>query len=242
MSSPAVALCNQALRLLGEGSITSFTEGTELANTCATLWQDTTRALLASYPWRFTLRKAQLSRLADAPINEWPYAHQLPPGHLVLRQIFATAAYGARPLLDYERFEDLVLSRQPALWADYQAEVDPALWPPAFTLLARYALAADFAVAVAGSMTAAEWWDKKAFGSPSEARMGGQMGVARRLDAQQQPPQAITDFPLIQARHGSYDACVVVVSSNAGPASPPNGAGGAGSIVGLAIVGTGVVA
>jgi hypothetical protein len=224
MSSPAVALCNQALRLLGEGTITSFTEGTELANTCATLWQDTARGLLASYPWRFTLRKAELSRLADAPINEWPYAHQLPPGQLVLRQIFASPTPGVSPLLEYERFEDQVLARQPQLWADYQAEVDPALWPPAFALLARYALAADFAVPVAGSMSAAEWWDRKAFGGPGEARMGGQMGVARRLDAQQQPPQAITDFPLIDARNGSF-------AQARGPSTGPIPA-----IVGVAVV------
>jgi hypothetical protein len=28
------------------------------------------------------------------------------------------------------------------------------------------------------------------------------MATARRVDAQQQPPQAITDFPLITARFG----------------------------------------
>lgn len=203
MSSSALQLCNQALRLLGEAGITSFTEGTELANTCSTLWQETCRSLLSSYPWRFTLRKAELSRLADAPINEWPYAHQLPPDQMVLRQIFASATPGAAPLLEYERFGDTVLARQPRLWADYQVETDPATWPPAFALLARYALAADFAVPVAGSMTAADWWHRKAFGGPGEAMMGGQMATARRLDAQQQPGQAITDFPLIDARNGS---------------------------------------
>lgn len=202
MSSPAVSLCNQALRLLGEGGITSFTEGTALADTCATLWQDTIRGLLAAYPWRFTLRKAALARLADSPINEWRYAHQLPPDLMVLRQIFAGTGANAMPLLEYERFEASVLAQQPQLWADYQVETGPETWPPAFMLLARYALAADFAIPVAGSQTAAEWWDRKAFGTPSEARMGGQMGVARRLDAQQQPPQAIRDFPLIVARNG----------------------------------------
>jgi hypothetical protein len=202
MSSSAVSLCNQALRLLGEAAISSFDEGSDLAATCNTLWQDTTRGLLAAYPWRFTLRKAQLSRRAEAPANEWPYAHALPPGMLVLRQLFNTASPGGSPVLEYERFGDDVYSRQVALWADYQVETDPGTWPPAFVLLARYALAADFAMAVTGSATSAQLWFARAYGTPGENLNGGQMAVARRLDAQQQPPQAITDFPLLAARRG----------------------------------------
>jgi hypothetical protein len=206
VSSSAVALCNQALRLLGEAEISSFDEGTDLANTCSVLWEDTCRSLLAQYPWRFTLKKQQLSRLADAPLNEWSYAHALPPDLLTLREIFAAAGAGAPRVLAYERFEGQIYSNTATLWADYQVQTDPATWPPAFRLLARYALASEFAVPVTGSLSAANGWAVRAYGSPAEGGNGGQIRIARRLDAQQQPPQAIEDFPLVAARHGGTAA------------------------------------
>lgn len=202
MTTPRIELCNQALRLIGAETITSFDEQSDLAQTCSILFDDTILALQAVYPWRFSLAKQQLSRLTDAPLNEWTYAHALPPDRLTLRQIFATASAGALPVAAYEVFGTRVLSDHPDLWADYQVATDPATWPPYFRNLARHALAAVLAVPVAESADRAELYDRLAYGTPAEGRVGGLMGQARRLDSQQQPPQALVDFPLITARLG----------------------------------------
>lgn len=204
MTAAAVELCNQALRLLGDTAITSFDEGTDLAATCSTLYGETARAALQSYPWRWTLAKARLARLADAPASEWTHQHALPPDRLTLRQLFPSAAPGAAAVQDYELFGDRVLSHAPDLWADYQRETDPETWPPAFRLLMRYALAAELAVPVTSSTTQADYWTRAAYGSPAEARGGGQMRVCRQLDSAQQPPQIISDYPLIRARLGGW--------------------------------------
>jgi len=198
----AVALCNQALRMLGEVSITSFEEGSEISETCNILYPDAMKGLLCSYPWRFSMAKQRLSQLLEKPINEWTYAHTLPPRMLLLRQLFASDGAYAQPLQEYELFEGRIYSHRPALWADYQQETDAATWPPHFIDLAKNALAALFAVAVTGSTTAADLYHRRAYGTPQEAGGGGLMRQARNLDAQQQPPQAITDFPLIAARYG----------------------------------------
>lgn len=202
MATPKVELVNQALRLIGSEAITSFDEQSDLAETCSSLFDDTINALQSSYPWRFTLEKQQLSRLLDPPINEWTYAHALMPGQLLLRQLFPSAQVGARPVTEYEVFGTRVFSHQPTLWADYQVARDPATWPAYFRNLARHALAAVLAIPVAESAERADYYDRKAFGSPSEGRTGGLMGEARRLDAQQQPPQMVDNFPLIAARQG----------------------------------------
>ena len=202
MTAAAVALCNQALRLLGEASIAAFEEGTDLAATCSMLYDDTAKAILEGYPWRFTMAKVQLAREADAPPNEWTYQHALPPDRRQLRQLFPGADEHLPPVADYEVFGNLVLSDCPELWADYQRETDPDTWPSAFRLLMRYALAAELAVPVTGSASMADYYDRKAYGSPAEGRVGGQTRVARSLDAQQQPPQRIEHFPLIAARFG----------------------------------------
>jgi len=202
MTAAAVVLCNQALRLLGDAAIASFDDGTDLAATCSTLYPDTVRGLLQSYPWRWTLAKVRLARLADRPVNEWTYQHALPPDRLVLRQLFPGDAEHLPPVADYEIFGDNVLTDCPDVWADYQRETDPETWPPAFRLLMRYALAAELAVPVTSSTSAADYWRGQAYGTPGEARSGGQMRVCRQLDSQQQPPQRIEDFPLIRARFG----------------------------------------
>jgi hypothetical protein len=204
MTTTAVALCNEALRLLGDATINSFDDETDLAETCNQLYPTTVQALLAGHPWRFTMRKVQLSRDADAPLNEWRYKHALPSNRLTVRQMFNSGRVGAPPLLAYEIFENRVFSDQIDLWCDFQVETDPATWPPTFRHLARTVLAADMAVAVTGSVNLAAAMRVVAYGSPSEGGNGGLMAVARRLDAQQQPPQVLTDFPLISARFGGW--------------------------------------
>lgn len=204
MTTAAVALCNEALRLLGEAAIASFDDGTDMAETCATLHDSTIRALLAGHPWRFTMAKVQLARLVEAPLNEWRCAHALPPDRLQLRQVFTSGAVGATPLLAYEVFEGRLFSNHDDLWCDYQRVAEPASWPAPFRHLARYALAADLAVPVTASASMAQAMRQVAFGAPSERGNGGLMAAARLADSQQQPPQAITDFPLIAARFGGW--------------------------------------
>lgn len=202
MTTPAVTLCNQALRMLGEFGIASFDEGTDQATTVSLIYADTVRLLLTMHPWRFTLKKARLARLTEIPVSEWQHQHALPPDSLALRALYPAGTPGAPTVERYEIFERSVLSNTLDLWADYQAEIDAGLFPAWFQGLARCALAADFAMAVGAGSTAAELFHRRAYGNPQDSMAGGLMGVARRMDSQQQPPQQITDFPLTQARFG----------------------------------------
>lgn len=201
MTTAAVALCNEALLMLGDTTITSFDDQSDLAESCARLYTTTVAGLLAEHPWRFTLGKVRLARLAEPPLNEWTHAHALPADRLTIREISASGAVGARPLHAYEIFEGRVFSDQADLWCDYQRNVDPANWPPVFRALARHALAADLAVPVTGSASLAAEMRRVAFGPSGDN--GGILAKARRVDSQQQPPQAITEFPLITARFGT---------------------------------------
>lgn len=208
MATSAVALCNEALKLLGAETLTAFEEGSDLGETCQVLYPTTVRAALAGYPWRFTLTKAQLSRQVTGPETEWTYAHSLPPAMLVLRQLFPSAQPYAPPVRQYEVFGTLVLSHQLDLWADYQVEPDAATFPPLFRDAVRAALAAALALPVMESTERADYFQRQAYGSPAEGGAGGLMGRARRADAQQQPPQVLTDFPLLTARHGGWRGTV----------------------------------
>jgi hypothetical protein len=195
-----ITLANSALRLLGEFGVAALDEGTDLAETIQLIQRDTVRALLTEHPWRFTMRKAQLARLADAPINEWTHAHSLPADRLTVRAMRPSSAATKDVVTEYEIFDNRVYSHQQDIWCDYQVDVDPGAWPPYFTNLVRNALAADFAMAVGAGPTAGQYFHQRAFGSPSEGRGGGLMQTARRIDSQQQPPQRILSNPLLSAR------------------------------------------
>lgn len=197
-----VTLANAALGLLAESSITSFEDPPDLAGKVAQIYPVTVRAQLGSYPWRFTMRKAALSRLTAAPVTEWTYQHQLPIGMLALRSLRTSADPRAEPLKEYEIFEDKALTHQLDLWADYQVPIAPEYWPPTFYKMVTHALAADLSVVVTGSTSLADYHARLAFGLPQERGAGGITATARRVDAQQQPPQKFTRFALLEARHG----------------------------------------
>jgi hypothetical protein len=195
-----ITLASEALRLLGEFSISALDEGTDLAETVQRIQGATVRALLTTHPWRFTMRKQRLGQIAEPPINEWTYAHALPAQRLAIRAMYPAAGAGALPTMDWEVFENRAFSHHADLWCDFQVEVDPGAWPPWFYNLARYALAADFAMAVGAGTTMAQAMHQRAYGNPGESLDGGLMRVARRIDSQQQPPQRIRSNPLMAAR------------------------------------------
>lgn len=199
-STADIDLTNQALRMLGEFGVTSFTEGTDLAETCNRIVATTLRALMVAHPWRFTMRKVMLAQVAETPLTEWAYQHAMPPEQIFIRAV--RPAPKAPPADEWEIFENRILSNHATLYCDYQVEIDSAAWPAWFTDLARNALAADLAIAVGAGTTAADAFFRRAFGSPMENGSGGKMRVARNLDSQQQTPQRIPTTPLISARWG----------------------------------------
>lgn len=199
-STADIDLTNQALRMLGEFGVTSFTEGTDLAESCNRIVATTLRALMVAHPWRFTMRKAMLAQVAEAPLTEWAYQHAMPPEQIFIRAV--RPAPKAPPADEWEIFENRILSNHATLYCDYQVQIDSAAWPAWFTNLARNALAADLAIAVGAGTTAADAFFRRAFGSPMENGSGGLMRVARNLDSQQQTPQRIPTTPLVTARWG----------------------------------------
>ncbi len=198
--TPDVQLCAEALLLLGAAPISSFDDGSSAAQVAARLWPGTRDALLVSYPWRCTLAKTRLARLSEAPVNEWRHAFALPPDLLTVRALFASPAVGAHPLAEYELFGERLYAQVADVWIDYQRVSDPDAWPAHLRQLARYALAAEFAMPVTEQLNLADLWHRRAWGAPGEAKAGGEAAVARRIDAQQQPAQVIDDYPLIAAR------------------------------------------
>jgi hypothetical protein len=113
-----------------------------------------------------------------------------------------TAAMTGRPLTRWDWRDGDIVADSDELHVRYLARVPPIGWSPGFAALVRYALAAELAMPLTESRTRADYWQRQAYGLPSEARRGGQFRAATASDAQSAPSVVIADFPIHDVRHG----------------------------------------
>lgn len=71
-----VGIANAALRKLGQGPITSFSEDSKAARLASERFAELRDELLHRHPWNFALKRRELSASATAP--DWGYANAFP--------------------------------------------------------------------------------------------------------------------------------------------------------------------
>ena len=72
----SIDLASNALLLIGEETISSFTDDSTAALVAANLYELTFESLLTLHPWRFASTQVTLSRLTATPVSEWSYAYR----------------------------------------------------------------------------------------------------------------------------------------------------------------------
>ena len=198
-----LSICSDALIILGAAPLSSFSEGTDAAQICDRLYDDIKATVLVMYPWGFSQKKQQLSRLVDSPNTEWQYAYALPSDNIGsgVLALFTSSVHGARPIVDgWEVYEKTIVTNYTEVHVDYQANVSEDVMPQYFVQLLKYWLAWHFAETVTDQTTKAQYYQLQACGSPGENMRGGMFRVCCQIDGTSQPPQAIEDFDLITAR------------------------------------------
>lgn len=187
MGLSALALCSRALIKIGANTIASFDEGTAESEVAANLYPSTRDALLSSHPWNFATGQATLARLAASPVADFAYAYQLPADFL--RALSAGADRGRG--LTYRIQEGRLHAGVDQLVLTYIFRPAEADFPPFFDALLIARLAADFSLPVTESSSRAELLHRLA---DDEFRR------AKLIDAQQNSPQALESFPLVEVR------------------------------------------
>src|SRR5687767_8610617 len=76
--STEVAICSNALVLLGGKAIASLTENTPGASAAANLYPSIRNAILRSHPWNCATKRVALAPNVTAPAFDWDYAFDLP--------------------------------------------------------------------------------------------------------------------------------------------------------------------
>lgn len=197
-----IKICSDALLLLGANPISSFTEGTDESNICDRLYPDIKIRTLTMYPWSFSFKKVQLSRLITTPTNEYKYEYQL-PSDIIGRPnaVYDTDDVNIAPRREYRLVGDKLLTNYESVYIDYQYNVPEYSLPHYFVQLLKYEMAWHLALPITDQTDKSDYWRTIAEGTAGENGRGGYMRQAMNIDGAGTPTNAIQDFSLINVRY-----------------------------------------
>lgn len=202
----SIDICSKALVALGDVPISSFTEETDAARVCATVYPIIRDEIISLHDWRVMTHKTQLTRDSVDPITEWNYSYVIPSISLSggIVALFDTNAKGAKPTADFEIFGRRVYTDHEQVWADLVVQKPEAEWPAWFVGLMWRAVAAEIALTVTDSQSAADRWAAETYGSPAQEGRGGFFARAMLADAQGQGNYSLENDAFVDARAGGW--------------------------------------
>lgn len=197
-----VGICADALRLLGATVITSFTDGTEASGLCQALYPDIRDTSLTMYSWSWSTKKVALAQSTTTPINEWKYSYPLPADAIAGNPVavFNTSNTSTNPIQEFEIYGNELVTNETTIYIDYVYRVPEDLMPTYFVQLLKYMMAWHLAEPVTDQTEKGNYWRGIALGASTENNRGGHFRQAMNIDGRGKPPQAIVDWPLVEAR------------------------------------------
>lgn len=166
MAFSDAAICNLALSRIGvTNTIDSIDEDTAEARACKALYEHVRETLLASHPWSFATRRADLALLSDdsadtSTVGGWGFTYSLPANCVQVLRVWGgdripTNSTKVPFTLEYDATSGRVLRTDieatdtNPVQVEYVYAIDnPALLPPWFRDAFAWALAADLAMAL----------------------------------------------------------------------------------------------
>lgn len=124
-------IANKALTKLGLKSISSFDSQEEAARLAGAILGTVRDFELATYPWAFAIKRAELPALADAPAFGYQFKYALPVDFLRLEGIYN---YGGDSKNAYELEGNTLLTNigAPLQIRYISRELNQIKWPPYF--------------------------------------------------------------------------------------------------------------
>ncbi len=183
-----VALASRALIRIGAAPITSFDDGTAESEIAGALFAPVRDALLSAYAWSFATGQAELTQLETPPVADYNNAFQLPNDFL---RSLSAGADGRGRGLQFRISRGALHTNAESVILTYIFRPEEEEFPPYFdqALIAR--LAAEFTIPLTESTSRAEALYKLA---------DHEYKNARQIDAQQDTPNRIEGFPLVDVR------------------------------------------
>lgn len=187
MATSAVQICSNALLLLGAQTINAFNETNDRAKLVANLWPNCRDAVLRSHPWNCAIKRVALAPDVSEPPFEWSYQFTIPPDWLRTLSIGeenehpAFRMEGGKILCDENplNLRYIFKNENVASW--------DALLVEAMTAYMAMTCAYPITKSAAQQKNMADLYLLK-------------MKIARAVDGQEDPPEQLGDYPLLDAR------------------------------------------
>jgi hypothetical protein len=190
-NSLAISITNQALVLLGAQPITAFNEPTDRAKIAYTMYGPNRKALMRLHPWNCLVKRVQLAPEAAVPAFG-AYSHQFVlPGDCL--RLLSLGGEGETPQ-DYQlEGERRVLFGSTVCNVRYIADLGEDKWDDLLTdvMVQRMASVMAYAITKSGTTKADAYQVYQAA-----------LKAAKAVDGQENPPEEISDSPLLEARFG----------------------------------------
>ena len=192
MALTDIGLCARALVRLGAAPITSFDDDTAESEIANALYAPVRDALLSAYPWTFATGQIEMTKLNDAPVADYQNAFQLPLDFL--RAI--SAGYGGSQGqngrgLNYRISRGQLHTNAESVVLTYIYRTEEESFPPFFDMALIAQLSAEFCIPVTESTSRSTALAKSA---------KAEFIRARQVDAQQDSPNRLEHFNLIDVR------------------------------------------
>lgn len=198
-----IGICTNALIRLSAEPIEAFDEGTTIANTCEILYTQKKQYIMGIYPWRFTMKFVQLSRLTTVPLIRYKYEYNMPSDRVQGGMPFVATASGtgSSPINDYTIVGDKFLCDEPAVFVQYQYDAPEETWPSYFTELMIEVMKTELVYPVTENGQMYQETKMETYGTPSELGQGGLMGRSMFIDSRDVPTQTIDCNILLNDRY-----------------------------------------
>ena len=178
-----VSICNRALNLIGQKTITALTEASSQAIKCNLIFEDTRNLILSEAWWNFATVEEVLSLISDAQTLKYDYVYSYPALCLAIRDIYneytiLNSKPGVYEVIDYEGVKAIATNIELAYLKYTKKIVDPSKFSLAFIEALVYRLASQLAHQLNGSVELADNMLQKSLAYVSEAkRLNHQEGL-----------------------------------------------------------------
>lgn len=187
-----IQIISRALTILGKGPISTIGSAGNVASALEEGFDFIYPKLIAQNEWRFPVKIAQLSAIANPNIPDdipYNYAYQIPTDLLALWRLWPQT-------LDFQIYEDRIYANiggTQILYAEYRFLPEVTALPLYFVDYLAHELAADYANPITNN-------DKYILYAQEKAKT--EKVFALTTDAQQHPNRSIRDIPYIEVRGG----------------------------------------
>jgi hypothetical protein len=184
----SIDICSNALLLIGDNPINSFSDPGAGAQAAANLYPQVKERFLSTHPWSFALKHQRMSLLTAQPdpLTGYKYAYQMPTDLIRLWSI--------APHQNYTVVGDSVLmNTNIGVLATYVYSVPETSIPAHAVKALEFMLASEFSISVTEDENKAQLYNQKATIASSQAMT---------IDSQGRPQVAIVDSPFVNARFG----------------------------------------